>query len=248
MRKAILLILIMLTFGISAGAYDNIPVLMYHNIDYVFSKDQSLSSTTPTSFENHLKTFKEKGYTSISVKDYIRSKSGEYTLPEKPFIITFDDGYLSNYSRAFPLLKEYGFKASIFVVTGSVGVSDIAFPHFNWAVAREMSKSDYIEILSHTNSHLDLTTLTGGKLMFELRRSKAVIEQQLGTKCYAIAAPFGRYNEETVLAAQSAGYKLMMCVGNVSEDVISDEMLFLKRHTVTGDMSASDVINMMENE
>lgn len=248
MRKLILILLILLNLSSVASAYDNIPVLMYHNTDYVFSKEQALSSITPASFENHLASFKEQGYTSVTVNDYISFCEGKYTLPEKPFIITFDDGYMSNYTHALPLLEKYGYSAAIFVVTGSVGVSDISFPHFDWNIAKEMQKSGYIEIYSHTDSHLDLTTLSPAQLTFEFRRSKFLIESRLGIKCDAFAAPFGRFSEQAISCASAAGYKLMMRVGEVCGSVPADGIISLKRHTVTGDMSAQDVIYMMEHE
>lgn len=248
MKQLIVLFLLIFLFVSSAYAYDNIPVLMYHNTDYVFSDDQALSSITPASFENHLAEFKKQGYTSVTVKDYIRYTNGQFTLPEKPFIITFDDGYLSNYTYAMPLLKEYGFTAAIFTVTGSVGVSDVAFPHFDWPQAKEMVKSGSIEIFSHTNSHADLSTLSPAQLILELRRSKILIETKLGTTCDAFAAPFGKFTPEVVNIASASGYKLMMRVGEVCGDVPADGIISLKRHTVTGNMSANDVITMMENE
>lgn len=248
MKRLVAFIITFLLLSGSAFAYDNIPVLMYHNTDYVFSKDQALSSITPAGFESHLAEFKKQGYNSVTVKDYIRYTNGGFTLPEKPFIITFDDGYLSNYTYALPLLKEYGYTAAIFTVTGTVGVSDVAFPHFNWPQAKEMSQSGVVEIYSHTNSHADLSTLSTAQLILELRRSKILIESKLGTKCDVFAAPFGKFTPEVVDIASAAGYKLMMRVGEVCGDVPADGIISLKRHTVTGAMSANDVISMMENE
>lgn len=248
MKKLILLVLFSLAFSFSVSAYDNIPVLMYHNTDYVFSDDQALSSITPANFENHLAEFKKRGYNAISVKDYISYTEGKYSMPENPFIITFDDGYLSNYTYALPLLEKYDYKAAIFVVTGSVGVTDVAFPHFDWNIAKEMQDSGYIEIYSHTDSHLDLTTLSPAQLTFEFRRSKIMIESRLGVKCDAFAAPFGKFSQQAISCASAAGYKLMMRVGEVCGDIPSDGIISLKRHTVTGKMSAQDVIYMMEHE
>ena len=248
MKKLLLLVLFIYTFSLGALAYDNIPVLMYHNTDYVFSDEQALSSITPSNFESHLEAFKKHGYNSVTVKDYIKYTQGKFTLPENPFIITFDDGYESNYTYAMPLLRKYGYTAALFAVTGSVGISDVAFPHFNWQQAREMIESGCFEIYSHTNSHTDLSTLTPSQLIFEFRRSKNLIESKLGVTCDAFAAPFGRFSPEAVACASATGYKLMMRVGEVCGDISADGIISLKRHTVTGDMSALDVITIMENE
>ena len=109
MRNLVLLVLFVVILSFTASAYDNIPVLMYHNTDYVFSDEQALSSITPEMFESHLAAFKEKGYNTVTVNDYIRYTEGKFTLPKNPFIITFDDGYMSNYTHALTLLEKYNY-------------------------------------------------------------------------------------------------------------------------------------------
>ncbi len=248
MKKLLLLFVFLFSLSLNVFAYDNIPVLMYHNTDYIFSEEQALSSISPEMFESHLSAFKEKGYNAISVSDYVTYFTTGKRLPENPFIITFDDGYLSNYTYAYPLLKKYDMKAAIFIVTGMVGVSDTAFPHFDWDVAAEMKKSGYIEIYSHTNSHTDLSTLTDAQTQFELRRSKLEIERNIGINCDVFAAPYGMFNQQTVNIADGLGYKLMMRVGTIAGENTANGVISLRRHTVTGDMTAEDVLYLMENE
>lgn len=100
-----------------------IPVLLYHNfVTIVPDSDPDNYSyiNTPESFEENIKTLLDNGYTTISFKDLNDAYSGKSTLPNKPIIITFDDGYYSNYEYIYPILKKYNVKASIFVVTDKI--------------------------------------------------------------------------------------------------------------------------------
>ena len=78
-------------------------------------------------------------------------------MPENPIAITFDDGYLSNYEIAYPILKELNIPATIFIVTSTVGLDEssgkVSTPHFTWDQAREMQESGIIDIHSHSHSH-----------------------------------------------------------------------------------------------
>ena len=98
-----------------------IPVLMYHNISEDYPKGAEGANISPQLFRQHMEAILEDGYTPILVKDYYDSAESGKALPEKPIIITFDDGYLSNYEIAYPMLKEMNIPATIFVVTSTVG-------------------------------------------------------------------------------------------------------------------------------
>ena len=101
-----------------------IPVLLYHNfVKTVPDSDPDNFNyiNTPESFEENIKTFLENGYTIISMKELALADSGKIELPDKPMIITFDDGYYSNYEYIYPILKQYQVKASIFIVTDKIG-------------------------------------------------------------------------------------------------------------------------------
>ena len=101
-----------------------VPILLYHNfVTTVPDSDPDNFNyiNTPESFEENIKTFLENGYTIISMKELALADSGKIELPDKPMIITFDDGYYSNYEYIYPILKQYQVKASIFIVTDKIG-------------------------------------------------------------------------------------------------------------------------------
>ena len=119
------------------GAPDivEVPVLMYHHI----SDDVTSSAVvTAETFERHMAALLDEGYSPVSLRELSDFVHGDGELPEKPVVITFDDGYMSNYELAFPILKKYGSKASVFVIGSSVGKSEYKdtgqpiIPHFGY--------------------------------------------------------------------------------------------------------------------
>lgn len=111
----------------------DVPILLYHNIAENYNAEDNLLHITPERFKEHMQALNNAGYTSISYKDYQNYVKGLGEIPEKSIIVAFDDGYLSNYTYAFPILKEFGMKAAIFIVTGSVDNDKTVYPHFGYA-------------------------------------------------------------------------------------------------------------------
>lgn len=131
-----------------------VPILLYHHLDPKGSR--SAVVVTPEKFESDLKALKQAGFTTIHFSELTACIKGESKWPEKPIIITFDDGYASNYKYAFPLLKKYHMKASFFVIGWSAGrqsyenSDEEINPHFSWQEAGEMSATGLVEIQNHT--------------------------------------------------------------------------------------------------
>ena len=186
-------------------------VLNYHKID---NKHHSLS-VLPADFESQLKYLSDHGYHSISPDELFEGLAGTGALPENPVLITFDDGYKDNYTTAFPLLKKYGFKATIFVVTSFLGQKS---QYFTWEQAREMEKEG-ISIQSHTATHRSMTDLSDEQLRAELVESKKKAEEELGHPVEYMAYPTGTYNLHIAEMVKEAGYKAAFTIkyGNVDE-------------------------------
>lgn len=130
-----------------------LPILMYHNL----SNNGGDDSISAEKFEQHISTLYELGYNSVSFSQLCDYVQKGIDLPEKPVVITFDDGYLSNYEIAYPILKKYNTKATMFVIGVSVGSREYykdtnhsITPHFSYEQAREMEQSGLVDIQSHT--------------------------------------------------------------------------------------------------
>lgn len=132
----------------------NVPVLMYHHIDEEGNDDVNISSVL---FEAQMAALAEEGYTAVFPDDLAAYVYEGKALPDKPVVITFDDGYLSNYEYAWPILEKYGMKATIFVIGSTIGntehYKDTDYPitpHFSYEQGAEMVASGVISIQSHT--------------------------------------------------------------------------------------------------
>lgn len=241
----------------SAAAGDvKVPILMYHHINPRYDEGNSSANLTPEEFRLHMMTLQAKDYQAVSLQDYYDHVINGTVLPENPVVITFDDGYSSNYEEAFPILKELNIPATIFIVTDTVGETPaggkVNYAHFTWAQAREMQESGLIDIQSHSNSHCKMAETSPDQMQRELRKSKYLIEKNVGKTCDMFAYPFGSFNAQTKQAARKAGYKMQILVGDVMKDyanevnVRSEGAESLKRITVRGHMSNLELIDAIE--
>ena len=163
-------------------------------------------------------------------------------LPEKPIIITFDDGYESNYLYAYPLLQKYGVKAAIFAVVSTVGENPNGKPHFTWEQAREMEQSGLVQIESHTLSHAGLTACDPVQLQRELRYSKYLLDTNLNKNCTVLAYPYGYYTDEISAAAAQAGYTIQCRVGNKGANPAAYDGGVLTRITTFGSWTGEELL------
>ena len=186
-------------------------VLNYHKVDRM---NISLS-VLPEDFDAQMRYLSENNYHTITPQELYDSLSGNLELPENPVLITFDDGYADNYRNAYPILKKYGFKATIFVISSFLGVEK---NYFTWDQAREMEENG-ISIQSHTVDHKSMTDLTDDQLRAELVESKKKIEAELGKPVEFIAYPTGTYNLHIAQLVKDAGYKAAFTIkfGNVDK-------------------------------
>jgi len=227
-----------------------VPILLYHAIEEVYPDEISNLAITSALFEEHMQTLLQSGYTTITFQDYIDFKYNNKKLPEKPIIIAFDDGYLSNYTKAFPILKKYGMKATIFIVASTVGkmYPEINYSHFTWAQAREMRESGLIEIGSHTYYHNDVSLYSPEMAAMDLRLSKYLIDTNLNYNCTLLAFPYGHCTEENQQQALDAGYELSCKVGDTGVNTKYTPITGLKRLTIYGTYTSETLINYINIE
>lgn len=184
----------LLCLTVGAGEYTvpegyTVPTLMYHAVgDDLWGYPELFVS--PAELEEQLQYLTENGYTTIHFSDL---QAVDHI--EKPVLLTFDDGYLDNYTELFPLLQKYNCKATIFVITDMLGVHD---KYMTWEQAREMADSGLISIQSHTATHPDLDLLTREEQAEQLTRSHDAIFENLGRESYVLCYPTGRYNTNTL--------------------------------------------------
>jgi len=190
---------LLLQVPIGSGASNRqIPVLVYHRVGY--TKDNF--TVTPERFANDLDILQQYGYCTISLEQMqIFLDDRTIDLPDKPILITFDDGYLDNFTNAYPLLKQHGMVATFFIITDMLWTED----RLNPERIVEMAQGG-MSFGSHTVSHRRLGELTWAEVQDELVMSKGVLESILGRTVNAIAYPQGSYNENVLAIAQNTGY------------------------------------------
>lgn len=222
-----------------------IPVLMFHNIEANISSYFDSTEVTPEEFEETLKAIKDYGYTTISLDQLNEIYNKGKSTIKKPIVITFDDGYLSNYEYAFPMLKRSKMKANIFIVTSNVGKEPGIFPHFTWEQAKEMEDSGLIEIHNHTSLHKTADDLSDEEFLKSVREAQIDIEKNLGKrKVKAFAYPEGKYNENLISELKDEGFKLQFTVDK-GQNSLKDKPEKLKRINVSHFEGGKEVIYLL---
>ncbi len=188
---------------------------------------------TPAVFEAQMKELKDRGITVISLQDLLAWKRGEKNIPPRCAVITFDDGWKSQYEVAWPIMKKFGYTFTMFIYTeGVAGGSLGGGQAITWEMLADM-RDNGIDIEAHSATHQDLreghtvmimepggkrTTkkLTGAEyeqwVKNEVVGCKQLLEQRLGIRINCFAVPFGTYNEHVKEIARNAGYESMFTV------------------------------------
>ncbi len=193
---------------------NRLRILMYHSLS---DDPGDLISVTPARFQEEMALLAARGYRGVSLSQAIAAL--ERGAPVKKLVaLTFDDGFRDFCSDALPVLGQYGFQATLFVVAGLVGQTSrwSSFrqdrPLLGWDELRAVVQHGH-EIGSHTLSHPDLRALSPELLWRELRESKSLLEDRLQTHVTAFAYPGGTFGAREVLAVGEAGYCTAVIVG-----------------------------------
>jgi peptidoglycan/xylan/chitin deacetylase (PgdA/CDA1 family) len=186
--------------------YRQAPVLMYHRL--TGRTGEHPFSLAVTRFRGQLAMLRRLGYRSLSPVTLADAVRRGQPLPPHSLVITFDDGYADTLTVALPLLKEFGFTATCYLVAGAVGGrsdwTDPA-PLMDWEGARAWLAAG-MEIGSHSVSHPDLTRLDDAQVREEVAGSRRRIEDRLGVAAASFAYPFNRVDPRVMDAVAAAGY------------------------------------------
>jgi peptidoglycan/xylan/chitin deacetylase (PgdA/CDA1 family) len=161
-------------------------------------------SVPPDNFKAQMQWLKDNGYQTISLTELTYALNiGWPPLPDKPVILTFDDGYEDNYTAAFPVLKQFGFTGTFFILTD---VTDRQEPgYLTWAQIKEMHDAG-MSIELHGREHLDMNGRDRGWLIAALQGGSQAIQKNLGYQPRFLAYPTGKYDELTIQVANESGF------------------------------------------
>lgn len=218
--------------GLFETGYQSVPILCYHQ--FGDNKNSSMFISAEL-FDQQMRYLKQNGYRVISPQTLSHFLEYEKQIPQKAVLITIDDGYKSVYDIAWPILKRYGFTATLFIYTDYVGISKKAL---SWEDLRVL-KADGFTIGSHSVSHSDMTKKEAGetdvefaaRVRTELYKSKQIIDKKLAQDTKVFSFPYGRYNPGLLKKAQKAGYSIAVTVERGSNPFFANP-LALKRDMI----------------
>ena len=226
-----------------------VPIIMYHHI---LEQNDKLGAyvISPQQFEADLTYLKEQGFTTISGRELIDFAEKGTPLPEKPILISFDDGYESTYQYAYPILKKLSCKAVVSIVGSYVDLysgdvqKDISYSHLSWDQVKELSDSGFIEIGNHT---YDMHQSTGARKGCRIKKGETTEDYQAiladdvgrlqdkintitGEKPEIFAYPFGFFCKESVLILKQMGIKLTLgCEEGITNVSGPDSLINMQR-------------------
>ena len=228
-----------------------VPILMYHSISSQASPRLRKSTVAPHLFAGHMAYLAEHYYTSITVTQFVKALTGpKLGLPERPVILTFDDGFVDFYTDVLPILQHYNFIATLYITTAFVGAKHwlkyedgLTKPMLNWDQIAEISAAG-IECGAHSHSHPQLDTLPEVVARDEIMHCKRVLEEQLGREVSSFSYPFGHYTPAVRQWVRAAGYSSACSVKNAISSTV-DDPFSLARLMVTADTSVDNFATML---
>jgi len=183
------------------------PILLYHHIGPSSSQVASTYYVAPEDFESQMKALHDWGYTSISISQLVEAITHGARLPNRPVVITFDDGDLDVFINAYPVMQKYGFSGVVYIVVnflyadGYMGIDQI----------KEMAIAGW-EVGSHSMTHAHLT-YDHSRLNSEIAQSRLELQEILGVPVMSFAYPFGETDEAVSQQVQSDGYTSAVGLG-----------------------------------
>ena len=189
---AIILVGIICAVIFSLPEPEGFPILEYHQItDEPLDPDFEIYNVPPAEFAAQLDYLQAEGYTTITLQDFMRVVHGKGELPEKPIVLTFDDGYADNYSTMLPILEAHKMTAVVYVITNELGKKN----YLKLDELKDMQRRG-IEIGSHTADHLPLTSYDEEFRRRQVRESKIFLEWSGLETIYSLSYPNGAFDSE----------------------------------------------------
>lgn len=250
----------------------NLPVLMYHHLDENAANDMTV---TPDTFRHHMEALRDAGYTAVTPHDLLAYVNDGADLPEKPVLITFDDGYTSVYEQAYPVLAELGMHGTVFCVGSTFGsdtyknTGEPIIPHFGITEAAEMAQSGVMDVQSHTwDMHQAVQFESGtprtcvrslegeaetdylAALEDDIRASIAQLEDAAGEPVFAVAYPNGIMTDEAAAVFYENGITVTFSTEYRSNTLVRglpQSLLGLGRYTITDSVTGDELIRLLEN-
>jgi peptidoglycan/xylan/chitin deacetylase (PgdA/CDA1 family) len=228
-----------------------VPVLMYHSIAAGATRKFRRFAVDPAEFAAQMEYLAAAGYRTVTAAEL----AGRWScgpVPSRVVVLTFDDAYTDFYSAALPVLREHGFRATLYVPTGYVGGTT----RFNVSVGEENREvlswqaladiaAEGIEVAAHSHSHPQLDRVPAAIVSDEVRRCRSLLEDKLGIAVDGFAYPFGFWNGAARQAVAAAGYRYACAVAELMT-APGDDVLTLPRLTVNAGIGVAGLTRLLD--
>ena len=229
-----------------------IPILMYHSIAQSTNPKFKQLAVLPASFAEQMAYLYNHQYTPITVTQLINARSNNtFILPERSVVLTFDDGFADFFTEALPVLKQYGFVATLYVATSFINGTSRWLQHMGegercmltWEQLAEINANG-VECGAHSHSHPQLDTLPLPIVQDEILQCKRLLEDHLDQNIFSFAYPYGYYTAEVRQAVQNAGYTSACAVRHAMSSKF-DDSFSLARLQVGADSNIEKFVAML---
>jgi peptidoglycan/xylan/chitin deacetylase (PgdA/CDA1 family) len=231
---------------------EHLPILLYHSVADDVTGAFAPYAISREAFGEHLDLLVERGHTVLTVSSLVQAIASGRPLPERPVVVTFDDGFADFADAAWPELSDRDIPATLYVTCGPLGgTSDWLRsegqgnrPMLSWDALRGLA-AEGCEIGAHTVSHPPLDCLSRAQAEHEIRASKSELEDGLGRLVPSFAYPHGHHDRHVRQMVIDAGFESACAVKNALSHP-DDDRFALARITVTGDVSATTLADRLE--
>lgn len=225
------------TWAMAGPGTVEVPILLYHHIlDYTGPEERYYVS--PQAFKEQIAYLREQGYTAVTISQIALAITEGAPLPARPVAITFDDGNLNVYENAFPILREAGYPATMYLIANRLTSEG----YLQKVQIAEMAAAGW-EFGTHSLTHADLRSADLG-LSTEMFQSKVTIEKTFNVPVSSIAYPFGAVDEMVLNRAVRYGFKSGAGLGVMNLHSIAD-LFYLSRREVFGDTSLDQFVRLL---
>lgn len=230
----------------------SVPILMYHSISSSSNPKFQQFAVPVRAFTEQMTYLHDHHYTPLTVSQLMQIRSSETaTLPERPVVLTFDDGFADFFSAALPILQRYGFGATLYVTTAYIGQTsqwlrfegETGRAMLTWEQLREICASG-VECGGHTHTHPQLDTLTAPLAREEIRLCKRLLEDHLEQDIHSFAYPYGYQTSTVRQSVQAAGY-LSACAVKHRLNSERDDPFALARLMISANASLEEFASLL---
>jgi peptidoglycan/xylan/chitin deacetylase (PgdA/CDA1 family) len=224
-----------------------VPVVLYHSVSGHAAPSYTPWNTTPTQLADHLDMMLDRGFAPVPLSALAAAIANAMPLPERPFVVTFDDGLADFADGALPVLADRNIPATLFVTTAFVGrtsewlspLGEGQRPMLSWSQLRELV-NEGITIGSHGRTHRPLDELPAHEVVMEVATSRAELEHELQTPVDLFAYPHGYHSDAIKAVVARSGYAASCAVRNAISSTI-DDVMALSRVMIEQPCSVGDL-------